>query len=363
MKKLLTIIKHVIGSLGLVVGIFIAMPVILLGGFVIIAIVSDNNWPSYLAILLPAIFVALSFGLIVLIFLRKHVKLSTLLKGNKVMSMGFVALLCIGSLATYYYIKSKGLNMFDSSGTSFNTTFIPPTPSITAEEIIKLTNDERVKLSLKPLTVNDMLTKSSALKAQDMIDNNYWAHVSPTKVEPWFWIKKAGYDYIYSGENLAKDYSSSNAIISAWMISPEHKENIINPQYKEIGVTVMKGKILGTETTLVVQHFGSQRSNTPPNYSKETISSWETSLADLQKTLPSWENTRNSPNLYPNNKEKCERMITILQTRVSKIQQVVTQMKANKWLSTELDKYTVSGDTALYNEQLQLASYLNNQKW
>jgi hypothetical protein len=319
MKKILAIIKHIIGSLGLVIGIFIVMPLILLGGFAIIAVVSDNNWPSYLAILLPAIFVALSFGLIVLIFLRKHVKMSTLLKGNKAISMGFVALLWIGSLATYYYIKSNDLKMFDSSGTSFNTKLLPPTPPITAEEIVKLTNDERVKLNLKPLTVNDKLTESSALKAQDMIDNNYWAHTSPTKVEPWYWIKKAGYEYIDSGENLAKDFLDSNRLMASWMASPEHKENIVNPRYKEIGVTVKRGLILGSETTIVVQHFGSQRSNTPPNYTKENIASWESSLADLQKSLPSWENTRNSPNLYPNNRDKCERIISILQTRISKL--------------------------------------------
>ena len=63
---------------------------------------------------------------------------------------------------------------------------------------------------------------------------------------------------MYAGENLAKGFRTAEGVHEAWMASPTHKENIMSPNYKDIGVAVVEGTLLGKETTLVVQMFGNQ---------------------------------------------------------------------------------------------------------
>jgi hypothetical protein len=126
---------------------------------------------------------------------------------------------------------------------------------ITADKVISQTNSERQKLGLVPLKYNATLSQSAAAKAQDMFTNNYWAHNSPEGKTPWDFFKSAGYQYSVAGENLAKDFYDTDGLIKAWMNSPTHRDNIVNPKYQEIGIGVVNGILNGVKTTLVVQHF------------------------------------------------------------------------------------------------------------
>ncbi|MGB9706561.1 MAG: CAP domain-containing protein [Microgenomates group bacterium] len=128
--------------------------------------------------------------------------------------------------------------------------------NITPEKVIELTNQKRAEQGLEPLTVNDLLNEVAKRKASDMFAFNYWAHTSPSGRDPWSFFKEVGYKYIYAGENLARDFMDSQGVVEAWMNSPTHKDNIVNPNYKEIGVAVVNGTLNGVETTLVVQVFG-----------------------------------------------------------------------------------------------------------
>lgn len=130
--------------------------------------------------------------------------------------------------------------------------------NITVDQIIADTNVERGKLGLAPLTYNAQLSQAAAAKAQNMFEENYWAHYSPSGKDPWGFIQKAGYKFTYAGENLARNFQNSDDVVKAWMNSPSHRENIVNGKYQEIGVAVVDGVLLGQKTTLVVQMFGSQ---------------------------------------------------------------------------------------------------------
>lgn len=132
--------------------------------------------------------------------------------------------------------------------------------NITVADIISLTNSERQKEGLATLKFNETLANSAAKKAAHMFANNYWAHTAPDGTSPWEFFKQANYNYLYAGENLARDFADSEGVTQAWMASPTHKENIISGRYDEIGVAVVNGILNGQETTLVVQHFGKQSS-------------------------------------------------------------------------------------------------------
>lgn len=134
------------------------------------------------------------------------------------------------------------------------------TSSITIDEVVRATNEARVAAGQKPLSYNEKLADAARRKAANMFAENYWAHISPSGKTPWVWFAEAGYRYSFAGENLAKDFGDTSRMISAWMNSPTHRDNIVNPKYNEMGLAVVPGSLLGTETVLVVQLFGSSGS-------------------------------------------------------------------------------------------------------
>lgn len=129
--------------------------------------------------------------------------------------------------------------------------------------VVELTNNKRQQYNLPPLVLDDRLSDAARRKAADMINNNYWAHSSPTGVTPWYFILAAGYNYLHAGENLARDFSSADSAMNAWMNSATHKDNIISSRYTNIGIAVVDGQIDGVETTLIVQMFGTPQSQKP----------------------------------------------------------------------------------------------------
>lgn len=138
-----------------------------------------------------------------------------------------------------------------------------PTPAqlseIVSANMINLTNQARTEAGLEPLVENEALTRYAQIKGQDMLDHDYFAHNTPDGKRPWEWIERSDYDYVYAGENLAMDFMSAEVVHDAFMKSPSHRRNILNPKYKDIGVAVLKGTIQGRETTLLVKFYGTQR--------------------------------------------------------------------------------------------------------
>lgn len=127
---------------------------------------------------------------------------------------------------------------------------------VTPTTIIQLTNAQRVQKKIGTLATNPLLTKAAEKKAADMAQRNYFAHVSPTGLTPWYWFKQAGYSYTYAGENLAIDFISSEDVVAAWLKSPSHRANLLSTKYKDIGVAVRTAKIDGAAALIVVQMFG-----------------------------------------------------------------------------------------------------------
>lgn len=134
--------------------------------------------------------------------------------------------------------------------------------NITVSDLLTYTNQKRAEKGLSALRLNSELSEAAKQKAYDMFENDYWAHVSPTGVEPWDFILGQGYDYIYAGENLAKNFSTSKQVVEGWYNSPTHKSNLLGANYDEIGFAVVNGTLNGYETTLVVQMFGRPRDRT-----------------------------------------------------------------------------------------------------
>ncbi len=128
--------------------------------------------------------------------------------------------------------------------------------NIDQKKIIELTNIERQKIGLSPVTENSELDAAAEKKGENMIAENYWAHFAPSGKTPWDFILAAGYHFTFAGENLAKNFYSSDEVVKAWMNSPSHRDNLLNSKYKDIGIAVVEGNLDGQKTTIVVQEFG-----------------------------------------------------------------------------------------------------------
>ncbi len=155
-----------------------------------------------------------------------------------------------------FLIASK---LLITAGVFLYPKFIKPEPkTISSAKLIEMTNDYRLENGLNALSVNARLTQAAVNKAANLLTEQYFAHTSPEGKRFSQWIKDVNYKYFYVGENLAIDFSDEQSLFLAWLDSPTHKDNIIKPQYQEIGIAALEGKYKNHPTVVVVQLFGTR---------------------------------------------------------------------------------------------------------
>ncbi len=105
-----------------------------------------------------------------------------------------------------------------------------------ASEVLRLVNEYRAQYGLEALTLNNKLSEVAQAKAQDMKDNNYFSHNSPTYGTAFEMMKSFGISYSAAGENIAMGYSSPSAVVEGWMNSEGHRANILNGSFTQMGL-------------------------------------------------------------------------------------------------------------------------------
>jgi uncharacterized protein YkwD len=127
------------------------------------------------------------------------------------------------------------------------------------EAILAQMNHERVVRGLKPLQLNLQLALAANDRVKDMLSKHYFGHVSPAGLQPWYWIDQRGYEYRQVGENLAIGYRGPD-IVNGWMHSREHRDNILMPQFDEVGIAISNASPMhGYGAPLVVALYGEGR--------------------------------------------------------------------------------------------------------
>lgn len=119
------------------------------------------------------------------------------------------------------------------------------------------TNERRAAEKLSDLTIDPQLTAAAQAKAEDMAKNDYWAHNSPDGKTPWTFIKSSGYQYQAAGENLAYGFDGASETITGWMNSSEHRANILNTAYLNVGFGIASSPNYqghGPETIVVAEY-------------------------------------------------------------------------------------------------------------
>ena len=146
----------------------------------------------------------------------------------------------VGSVSKKYVKAIYSNSGTSSSGTVSNTSEL----SSDEQEVFNLINQQRANNGLAVLKLDSEVQKVARIKAQDMVNNNYFAHESPTYGTPFQMLNSFKVTYKTAGENIAGNSSNSGAV-TAWMNSSGHKANILNSSFNYTGIGVVKGSKYG----------------------------------------------------------------------------------------------------------------------
>lgn len=132
------------------------------------------------------------------------------------------------------------------TGTGLNNNDSNNTTNLTSDEweVFNLINQQRSQNGLSPLKIDYEVQRVARIKAQDMVNNNYFSHTSPTYGSPFNMLNNFKVSYRTAGENIAGN-SSNSAAVTAWMNSSGHKANILNSSFNYTGIGVINGSKYG----------------------------------------------------------------------------------------------------------------------
>lgn len=147
------------------------------------------------------------------------------------------------------YVKAIYQNSSNSNNSSNNNSSSNSNSTTTAmttdeKEVFDLINNQRTQNGLSALKLDTETLRVARIKAQDMVDNNYFSHNSPTYGSPFQMLNSFKISYKTAGENIAGNSSNSSAV-TAWMNSSGHKANILNSSFNYTGIGVVKSSRYG----------------------------------------------------------------------------------------------------------------------
>ncbi|WP_030787536.1 CAP domain-containing protein [Streptomyces sp. NRRL S-920] len=111
----------------------------------------------------------------------------------------------------------------------------PSGESAAEAAVLTLVNEERAKVGCRPLTADSRLAALAGRFSVDMAERGFFAHTDPDGATPWDRAEKAGITDL-GGENIARGQADAQSVMDAWMSSPGHRANILNCDYKTLGV-------------------------------------------------------------------------------------------------------------------------------
>jgi uncharacterized protein YkwD len=127
---------------------------------------------------------------------------------------------------------------------------IPQPSGLTAREqqMLELINKDRIAYGLRPLQADMRLTRLARLKSQDIVDNIYFAHQSPTYGSAFDMFRANNISFLRGGENLSK---AGNVLVSHMrlMNSTNHRANLLTPQYTHVGIGIVDYNYSGIVVT------------------------------------------------------------------------------------------------------------------
>lgn len=231
-------------------------------------------------------------------------------------------------------------------------------PVFDPKTYLSLLNNIRKEHDLKPLKYDARLETSARARANVILKYNDMSFEATrsgyTALKA---MNEAGYSNIVWGEAPTLGFYTADELLENYNASPSWEKFLLDKTYTDTGIAAVEGNMNGCPVQIVVQHIAGY---VPPNYPQKDIDSWKNHLQQLQESLKSWENARTFGSYYDDHKDEFERVISIVNDRVSIAQAILTRMQANQWLTTD-DKAQIQRDKQLSDEENALATKLNSR--
>lgn len=114
-----------------------------------------------------------------------------------------------------------------------------------SEELLTAINKERAKEKLPSFKTNNTLNFIAYQRALIIQDTDDFSHAATKSGKTFvYFANELGYPYRWLGENMAKKVNSVEEIVSRWMASPKHRDNLLDPRFKEIGIASLKDSVI-----------------------------------------------------------------------------------------------------------------------
>ena len=154
----------------------------------------------------------------------------------------------VGAVSQKYvkpiYPTTNSTEGSNNTNTGSNDNSVNTTLNANEKEIFDLINKQRTNSGLEALKIDEEVQRVARIKAQDMVDNNYFSHTSPIYGSPFQMLSSFKISYKTAGENIAGN-SSNQAAVTAWMNSSGHKANILNSNFNYTGIGVVSSPKYG----------------------------------------------------------------------------------------------------------------------
>lgn len=216
--------------------------------------------------------------------------------------------LYIGSLMPPQIAKPKTqvVTTTTSGGVKETKEVLAYATSMSASALLSSTNSQRSSHGAGALKINSKLASAAQQKANDMISKNYWSHDPPGCSRPgtcWYaFVNSSGYKYKALGENLAYGFDNSSDTVSGWMASPEHRANMLNKTYTEVGFGYANGSNFnhsGQQTVVVAEYALPLSTTSSPAPAPASSSSSGGSTKASNTTVPTTSSAAPAPKATP----------------------------------------------------------------
>lgn len=198
------------------------------------------------------------------------------------------------------------------------------------------------------LKVNPKLANSALLRGQALLKN------PETKYDLASSLKDAGYNNVVTGEFVIYGHYTADEIWENLQNNYDTKNQLINPDYTEIGLAAVTGATNGCPTQVIVGHLGGY---VPANYSSDVISSWTSARDSLNQVIPSWESAVGNPGV---DQDKLAKLLELLRVRQRLVNDVLDVMNKRDWISDQLSA-RMDQDSKIASQAEELAKELNGQ--
>jgi len=230
--------------------------------------------------------------------------------------------------------------------------------TIDRNRFVELLNEKRKENGAAPVKYEPKLDMSAKIRGESLLKHNSIKEQNSYPVVSSA-MSKAGYWNSYVWEWSLEGYYTADELVEDYIErdTTDAKNVWFDKEFDDIGVGEVQGELNGCPTQLIVVHAAGY---IPPNYKKEDIESWKTSLSGLREIQPSWARLKEYKEFYEKNKQDVDRINEIISTRIANISTIVAKMEANQWLSATEQKM-IDQDKLLYDEQEAVATRLNSR--